>query len=122
MMDRIFIIGRITKDLELRQTSTGKDVVSYTLAVPISKDLTEFINCTTFGEFAKTLCTYCSKGDLIAIEGQLRTNTYTDTNNIKRTSYYVATDKVMFLNTKKKSEEQSVEKTDIIIKEEDLPF
>ena len=121
-MDKIFIIGRITKDLELKQTSTGKDVVSYTLAVPINKDLTEFINCTTFGEFAKTLCTYCSKGDLIAIEGQLRTNQYVDNNNIKHTNYYVLTDKVMFLSTKKKTENKSIEKTELMINESDLPF
>jgi len=128
MVDEIFLIGRITKDLELKTTTTGKDVVSYTLAVQISKDVTEFINCTTFGEMAKTLTTYCNKGDLIAVIGQLRTNQYEDSNNVKHTSYYVLTNRVTFLSQKRdktakvEPEEKSIEKSTVDILESDLPF
>lgn len=127
-MNRISITGRITKDLELRKTSTGKEVLNYTLAVTRDKDNTDFIPCTTFGESAKTLKKYCSKGDLIGVEGKLMTNTYTDSSNNNHITYYVITDRVDFLNTSKKeskSSNKSVDKVyteDIVITEDDLPF
>lgn len=125
-MNSVFIIGRITKDLELKKTSTDKDIVNYSIANNITKDITEFINCTTFGESAKTLCEYCSKGDLIGIEGQLRTSQYVDSENKKHTSYYVLTNKVHFLHTSKSKDDskevKSIEKTDITIDDSDLPF
>lgn len=125
-MNRIILTGRIVKDLELRCTSSGKDIVNYSLAVRRDKDNTDFINCTTFGETAKTLCEYCNKGDLIGVEGHLQSNQYEDNEGKKHTTFYVLTDKVEFLNTKKKEEKpvvKSVEKTSVELDERfDLPF
>jgi len=126
-MNIVILVGRITKDLELRCTSTGKDIVNYSLAVQINKDTTEFINCTTFGESAKLLDKYCKKGDQIAINGQLRTSQYVDKNNVKHNSVYVLTDKITFLNNKpsekvETNDNVSIEKTTIEINDSDLPF
>lgn len=126
-MNRICLSGRITHDLELRCTSTGKDVVSYTLAVRRDKDNTDFINCTTFGEFAKILCEYCQKGDMIGVEGRLQVSTY-EKDNKKYTNYDVLTDKVDFYNTKKEgnkveqSTQTSIKQDEITLDDSDLPF
>ena len=125
-MDRVLLTGRIVRDLELKTTSTGKDVVNYSLAVPINKDLTEFIDITTFGETAKNLCVYCSKGDLIEIEGQLRTNSYKDESGKTHKNQYVLSDRVGFLHTNKlketKEETKSIEKDKFEDLEDILPF
>lgn len=118
--------GRITQDPELRCTGSGKDIVSYQIAVRRDKDNTDFINCVTFGEFAKTFCQYCHKGDMIGIEGKLQISQY-EKEGKKYNSYNVITDKVEFLNTKKeeKTEEVntlSVKQEEIVIDDSELPF
>ena len=127
-MNRICLTGRITKDLELRATGTGKDVVSYQLAVRRDKETTDFINCTTFGEFAKILCEYCQKGDMIGVEGRLQVSSYTDKDGNNKTSYDVLTDKIDFLNLKKENKKeqtksvQSINQDEIVIDDSMLPF
>jgi len=124
-MNKVILTGRITQDLELR--NTGKiDIVNYQLAVRRDRDTTDFINCTTFGEFAKTLCQYCHKGDLIAIEGKIQISQY-EKEGKKYNSYSIISDKVEFLNTKKeeKAEEnttQSLKQDEIVIDDSELPF
>ena len=121
MMNKVFLIGRITQDLELRHT--GKvDVASYQLAVNRDKENTDFINVTTFGEFAKTLTQYCGKGDLIGIEGRLQISAYQDKEGNNRTNYSIISEKVSFLNTKKKEQEKSFSKDKVEIQDSDLPF
>ena len=71
------------------------------------------------------MTTYCSKGDLIGIEGQLRTNQYVDSNNNKHTSTYVLTSRVEFLNTKKKQTTEqvpSINKDEVVVDSSELPF
>lgn len=126
-MNRIILTGRITRDLELRATGTGNYIVSYQLAVQRDKDNTDFINIITYGEFAKTLCKYCQKGDLIGIEGKLQISTYQDKEGNNKTTYSVWTDKVEFLQSKNKKEEDpkpqtSVKQEEIVITDADLPF
>ena len=126
-MNKVVLIGRVTQDLELRATGTGKDIVSYQLAVRRDKDNTDFINLVTFGEFAKILCQYCKKGDMIGIEGKLQINSYEDKEGKKRTSYNVITEKIEFLQTKREDKESGkpVEKVysdEIIVEDSELPF
>ena len=130
-MNRICLSGRITKDLELRKTSTGKEVVSYTLAVRRDKNNTDFINCVTFGEFANVLCKYCQKGDMIGVEGRLQVSSYTDSEGNTRYSHDVITDKVDFYNTKQEENKDgkstpksvdSIKQDELVLSDEDLPF
>lgn len=127
-MNIVVLVGRITKDLELRTTNSGKDICNYSLAVQVDKDTTNFFDCTTFGESAKALCNYCKKGDLISVTGQLRTSQYVDKNNVKHNNVYVLTNKITFLANKKNEEKKdqpvtkSVEKSTVEINEDMLPF
>ena len=75
-VNSVVLIGRLTKDVELRTTTSGTDVASFTIAVDTqsqqNNNQTLFMNCVAFGNQAKFVSTYCKKGFLIAVEGRLQ--------------------------------------------------
>ena len=79
-MNNVTIMGRITQDLELRQTTSGTGVLRFSVAVDrYSKDKendTDFISCVAFGKTASFIDNYFSKGRMIAIEGNIKTGSY----------------------------------------------
>lgn len=78
-MNKAILIGRLTKDPELRYApGTGTAVCRFTLAVnrPYKKDETDFINCVAFGKIAETIAQYVLKGRQVAITGSIRTGSY----------------------------------------------
>lgn len=80
-MNRVFLIGRITKDIELRHTQSNISVVQFTLAVnrPKRQDKeqeADFINCVVWNKQAENLVKYVKKGNQIAIEGRIQTRSY----------------------------------------------
>lgn len=89
MLNKVIIMGRITKDLEVRQTPSGTAILRFTVAVdrPVKQGekQTDFINCAAFGQRAEFINRYFGKGRLIAIEGNIRTGNYEDKNG--RTVY-----------------------------------
>ena len=93
MINTVVLMGRITKDLELKQTPNGISVLAFTVAVDRnSKDKqTDFINCVAWRQTAEFIAKYFGKGRMIAVEGQLRTRTYDDKNGVKHyvTEVYV---------------------------------
>lgn len=66
------VIGRFVKDPELRTTSTNKSVCNFTLAVPSSRDKTNFIKFAVWNNFAENIGKNCHKGDLIGLNGSLK--------------------------------------------------
>lgn len=79
-INRVFLLGRITKDLEVRQTPSGTAVLRFTVAVdrPVKQGekQTDFINCVAFGQRAEFISSYFGKGRMIAIEGNIKTGSY----------------------------------------------
>lgn len=75
-MNRVELIGRITKDIELKSTPTGKNVVSFSLAVSRTKNETDFINCVAWNNTADLLANYTKKGSQIGLEGSISTRNY----------------------------------------------
>lgn len=99
MLNRIILIGRLTRDPELRYSSTGTAVGSFTLAVDrnnTNKD-TDFIPIVTFKQTAEAVANYLRKGRLTAVEGRIQTRNYE--NNEGRRIYVteVVADNVRFL-------------------------
>lgn len=90
-MNSIVLLGRMTKDAEVRYTSTGKVVASFSLAVdrPYTgedgKREADFINCTIWGKSAETLGNSVHKGQRVLVEGRLQIRPYTDKNGNKHT-------------------------------------
>ena len=97
MLNQIVLVGRIAKELELKELESGKKVCNITLAVPRSfknskgEYETDFIDCTLWGNIAENTVEYCHKGDLVGIKGRLQTEEGT---------LYVMTEKITFLNSK----------------------
>lgn len=88
-INRVFLLGRITKDLEVMQTPSETAVLRFTVAVdrPVKQGekQTDFINCVAFGQRAEFISRYFGKGRLILIEGNIKTGSYEDKNG--RTVY-----------------------------------
>lgn len=86
-LNKAIIMGRITHDLELKQTTNGTAVLSFSVAVDrYSKDgeqQADFINCVAWGKSAEFIGKYFARGRMIAITGNLRTRTYDDKNGSK---------------------------------------
>lgn len=135
-MNQVNLIGNLTKDLELRATSTGTNITSFNLAVRRDKDNTDFIPCSAFGKTAELLSKYCSKGSKLAITGTLRQSSYTDKEGNKKSSMSVLVSSIEMLDSKKKEESKEESKQNdpfeemgkivgadnIEITDSDLPF
>lgn len=82
MLNSTALIGRMTKDPNLKYTQSGKGVANFTLAVERNfKDangekLTDFINCVIWGKGAETLCNYTHKGSMVGVVGEINTRSY----------------------------------------------
>ena len=122
MINNVTLIGRLTATPELRQTTTGKTVVSFCIAVErrFDRDTSDFINIVAWNKTAEFVSKYFAKGDLIALTGSIQTRKYEDKDGNKRTAYEVLADDVSFCGTKKeKSSEPDFEEIEV---SDDLPF
>ena len=66
-MNKVLLIGRLTRDAELRYTPSGKAVASFTVAVQRNKEEADFINCVAWNKVAENLANYTSKGSLVGV-------------------------------------------------------
>lgn len=101
-MNRVCLMGRIGRDLELKKTNSGVSVVSFPLAVDRNgKDAgTDWIDVVAWRGTAEVLCSYADKGRMIGVEGRLQMRDWTDKNGNKRRSYEVQADSVYFADSR----------------------
>lgn len=106
MINNVILMGRITHDLEIKQTQNGVAVMQFSLAVERrykgadGEKETDFINCVAWRQQAEFIGKYFRKGRMIAIEGNLRTRTYDDKNGSKHYVTEVYVDNVSFTGEK----------------------
>ena len=106
MINRVVLVGRMTRDPELRRTPQGDAVTSFTLAVNrnyTSRDgqqQADFINCVVWRKPAENVERYCSKGSLVGVEGRIQTRSYDNAQGQKVYVVEVLCDSVQFLETK----------------------
>ncbi len=110
MLNNVNLIGRVTKDIELRKTQSNKSVVKFTLAVDDGKDgqgnsRTQFIDCQAWEGLAETIQKYVLKGDMVNINGKLINNNY-ESNGIKYYSYLVLVNGMTLLPNKRLNEQK----------------
>lgn len=131
MINSVTLVGRLTKDVDLRYTQQGKAAGNFTLAVnrPFKnangEQEADFINCTAWGKQAENLANYMKKGSQVGVTGRLQTRNYE--NNEGRRVYVteVVADQVAFLESKKRDQTQEPKGNPgvpIDIDEKDLPF
>ena len=110
-MNKVLLVGRLTRDPELRTTPGGMAVTRFTIAV--SQNFTnrngergaDFINCSAWGRQADNISKYCSKGTLVSAEGRIRTSSYDAQDGTRRYTTEVVCDTVNFLSSKGASSE-----------------
>lgn len=105
-MNSVNIIGRITKDIEVKKTNSGKSVCSFSVAVQRDKENADFIPCTAWDATAENLSKYFHKGDRIGITGVLSTRSF-ESNGEKRFIMEVLVRSFDFLNSKKSDASES---------------
>ena len=131
MLNKCFLLGRMTKDPEIRRTNGGTAVTSFTLAV--DRDFktngekeTDFIDVVAWRNTAEFVSKYFSKGRMAIVEGRLQIRDWTDKNGNKRRTAEVVADNVYFGYSKKENkQEPEYKQADFAeISEEDgeLPF
>lgn len=118
-MNVVTLIGRLTRDPELKFGQSGKAYARFSIAVKraFSKDETDFINCVAFGKTAEVLGEYVRKGGQVGVVGELRMNNY-ESNGEKKTTYEVYVNSLNLLepkggsnnNTSEPKPEQTIKK------------
>lgn len=111
MLNHITLMGRLTRDPELRYTQAGTPVASFSLAVErdfSSRDggerQTDFIDCVAWRQTGEFVSKYFSKGNMAAVSGRLQIRDWVDRDNNKRRSAEVVVDNVYFCESKKSRE------------------
>lgn len=106
MLNVIAIMGRLSRDPELRQTTTGKNVASFTIACSRGrkdangKDLVDWIPVVAWEHTAEFVCKYFEKGSPIAIDGRLQSRTYKDRDGNNRTAIEIVANNANFAGSK----------------------
>lgn len=135
-INRVVLTGRLTRDVELKATSTGNNVASFTVAVDgFTKDqngetISSFINCVAWSNSAKFVSTYCKKGSLVALEGRLQSRSYDRKDGTKAYVTEVIVDRIENLSPKdttgtNANEGFSIQENDnqaLSYSDDDLPF
>lgn len=128
MLNKVILMGRLTKAPELRNTPVGVAVASFTLAVDRSyskgeQKETDFINIIAWRNTAEFVAKYFSKGQLVAVSGRLQMRSWEDSKTgQKRYATDVIADEVFFAESKKAQTSPTETLNGFVPSEEDLPF
>ncbi len=144
MVNNVVLVGRITKDPELKHSTSGSAICNFTLA--INRNFknqngeydADFINCVAFNQTATLMEQYVLKGQLLAVQGRLQSRSYDDNTGRKVYVTEVVVNNLSFLESKKSTSENtsynqpnnSIEEQDtfnadaldVSIDDDDLPF
>ena len=109
-MNKVFLIGNLTRDPELTQTPSGVAVCRFSIAVGRNyadangERQTDFFECTAWRGLGETVAKYCKKGNKVSVVGSIQMRNYEDNKGVKRTAVDVIVQDVEFLTPKAASE------------------
>lgn len=141
-INKVVLIGRLTKDPELKYTQNGSAVSNFSIANNRSytvggekKEMTSFFNCIAWGKSGEVIVQYCKKGQRIAIEGRLQQRSWEDQSGGKRSVVEIVVENFQFLSAKGQASEiadrqqdqtapdyESQGGADASITDDDIPF
>lgn len=108
MLNHIVIMGRLTRDPELRRTQSGTAVCTFTVAVDrdfqsreSQEKQTDFIDCVAWRSTAEFVCKYFTKGRMIVVDGSLQSRKWTDKNGQNRVSWEIQASNLYFGDSKR---------------------
>ena len=102
-MNKVFLIGNLTRDPELTETASGVPVCHFAIAVnrnyssQDSERQTDFFNCTAWRATAETIARYTKKGNKVAVGGSIQLRNYEDNQGVKRTAVDIIVQDIEFL-------------------------
>lgn len=132
-INRVIVSGNLTRDPELRQTTSGMPVMGFGIAVNDRRknpqtgeweDYPNFIDCTLFGARAESVVRFLTKGSKVAIEGKLRWSQW-ERDGQKRSKIEIIVDEIEFMSMRNEETEQTyapVEQPVPAIYDENIPF
>ena len=110
MINRVILVGRLTKDVEVRKTQSGLSVASFTVACNNRRggqnETTDFLNCVAWRQTADFLGSYARKGALVGVEGRLQSRSYDDRDGRRVYVTEVVCDNVQLLESRSQSEQR----------------
>lgn len=125
-MNKIILMGRLTRDPALKQTDSGTAVCSFTLAVDRrgKERVTDFIDCVAWRQTAEFVKKYFVKGQMLALDGRLQLRDWTDSDGHKRRNAEVVVDGVYFTGSKAERTAPAADDVDLdeTDDEDELPF
>ena len=126
-LNKVVLIGRLTKDPDLRFTPNGVAVAKFTLAVDraFSKEKeTDFIPCVVWRKQAENCAEYIGKGSLVAVEGRIQVRSYDAKDGQRRWATEVIADNVRFLDKRGQQQQGQIAQMgqEVEFSEEDIPF
>ena len=113
-MNLVVLMGNLTRDPELSESSSGKSFCKFSLAVnrDYEEDGVDFFNCTAFSARAEAIAKYFSKGKKILVKGRLKMSDYEDQEGIKRRSYTLMVNHFEFVQSKSSGEREELDEED----------
>ena len=118
MLNRVILMGRLTKDPDFKQTQSGISMCKFSVAVErqfkdkvTGERQTDFLDCTAFRGTAEFISRYFSKGSMILVEGNIQNNNYTDNNGVKHYSNNIMVENVSFCGGKNEGGATQTEQT-----------
>lgn len=110
-MNSVVLIGRLTRDPELKFTASGKGVATFSIAVnrPFKKDETDFFNIVVWGKTAEAVANYTAKGRLIGLDGRIQNRSYKTKEGQKRYITEIIANNVEFLEWGEKKETNEID-------------
>ena len=129
-MNKVFLIGNLTRDPELTKTASGVALCHFSIAVQrdyTSQDgerQTDFFNCTAWRAMAENIARYTKKGNKVAVTGSVQLRNYEDNKGVKRTAVDIIVSDVEFLTPKTNSEQGEQKKPTLqpMDGDDDIPF
>lgn len=117
MINNVTIVGRLTADIEVQKTQTGKSIAKFSVACerPKAKDaekVTDFIRCSAFNKTAETLAQYAKKGQFLGIAGKLTSFSYEDRNGNKVSGMEVLVNDAQLIGGQPKPQQMQMNPTE----------
>lgn len=128
MLNRITIMGRITKDIDLKYTQSNTAVVSFSLACERDmkdkdgKRQTDFIDCVAWRNTAEFVSKYFQKGSMAVVSGRLQNKEWTDKNGNRRVQAEILVENIYFGESKRKEETKEFSGFEDLDDEGEIPF
>ena len=130
MINRCFLCGNLTRDPEIKATTSGMSVVTFGIAVNDRKkqgdewvDVPNFFDCVMFGSRAEKISSFLAKGSKVSIEGKLRWSQFTTKSGEKRSKVEIIVEEIEIMRENRiEPKPQVSEQVPVDVYEDDVPF